>query len=113
MSRPTKMARTMEKLDDLVIKAAAITEIVKDMRVILETPIKPKSVVPIEEIVEPVTEPVVKEVKTKLVKDDPVYTCDCGKELTLSSRKRHEKSNAHLKFIKSSSEDTFSLDSLL
>jgi hypothetical protein len=32
-------------------------------------------------------------------KTDPKYTCLCGKELSVSSRKRHEKTAAHTLFL--------------
>jgi hypothetical protein len=32
-------------------------------------------------------------------KSDPKYTCVCGKELSISSRKRHEKTAAHTLFL--------------
>ena len=37
---------------------------------------------------------------------DPKYTCVCGKELSVSSRKRHEKTAAHALYLLTGEKDT-------
>ena len=114
MSRPTKLARTLEKVEELFRLADSSAEcavksgvVLEEIRDILNTPVKPKTCIPIEPVIQVQVPPIVA-IKDSPKKLDPEYTCICGKVLTSSSRKRHEKSNSHLKFLKESTdEDSF------
>jgi hypothetical protein len=65
-----------------------------------------------KKLVEPKIEGEETLIKKKRENTDPTYSCACGKVLSISSRKRHEKTAAHTLYLLSG-EKQFTDDSVL
>ena len=106
MSRVSKTTKTIDNLEMLATQASLLVSGISDLKSLVVKPVttKPEQEKKIEEVLK-VEEPVVtkeeKVAKEKVSKDksDPTYTCICGKNLSLSSRKRHESTAAHQAYV--------------
>ena len=121
MSRISKSSKALEKLTFAKECASSLIETIEEVKLLLSKPIPTKDDLPVvqvkvevaqepekfESAEEETVQPALK--KPKKEKHDPIYTCICGKQLSLSSRKRHESTTAHQAFVTASCESLLDL----